>query len=227
MAQLAHGWGRDDLADISGIHWGGVLAALVNAASLVLIAVIIFDYHAGHFLHHASGRIAEAQIGEVGYGAVAAMRKRSMRHERMRLFGAIFLTAVAFNFCWEIGQSPLFAPMGGWLSGMWRCFVASFGDGVIVATIAAAGSLLFRSVDWCVRPGPAGYTFTGACSVLVAMAIEIGARATGRWSYSDQMPLIPFVQVLRLSTKSGPPVIPKFGPPAVDGRSFLLSLRTR
>lgn len=32
---------------------------------------------------------------------------------------------------------------------------------------------------------------------------------------------------LRLSTKSGPPVIPKSGPPAVDGRSFLISSRTR
>ncbi len=28
-----------------------------------------------------------------------------------------------------------------------------------------------------------------------------------------------YATLLRLSTKSGPPVIPKFGPPAVDGRS--------
>ena len=31
---------------------------------------------------------------------------------------------------------------------------------------------------------------------------------------------------LRLSTKSGPPVIPKSGPPAIDGRSYFVSSRT-
>ena len=31
---------------------------------------------------------------------------------------------------------------------------------------------------------------------------------------------------VRLSTKSGPPVIPKSGPPAIDGRSYFVSSRT-
>jgi hypothetical protein len=111
------------------------------------------------------------------------------------LFATVFVVAVAVNFAWEIVQSPLFAPMGGWLLGTWRCFVASLGDGVIVLAIAAAGSLLFRRADWFVRPGATGYLFTGALGLAVAVGIEIGALATGRWSYSEQMPLIPVVQV--------------------------------
>ena len=118
-----------------------------------------------------------------------------MRRRETRLFVATFLMAVAFNLAWELGQSPLFVPMGGWLLGTWRCFVASLGDGVIVLAIAAAGSLLFRRVDWFVRPGLSGYAFTGALAVAVAVGIEIGALATGRWSYSDHMPLIPVVRV--------------------------------
>ena len=102
---------------------------------------------------------------------------------------------MAFNAVWEIGQSPLFAPMGGWLSGTWRCIVASIGDGGIVLALAVAGSLLFRRVDWLFRPGLAGYAFMAVLGVAVAVGIEIGALATGRWSYSDQMPLIPVLRV--------------------------------
>ena len=112
-----------------------------------------------------------------------------------RLYIVTFLVAVAINVVWEIGQSVLFAPMGGWLSGTWRCFVAGLGDGVIVLAIAASGWLAFRRGDWFVRPGLAGYLFMGALSMAIAVAIEIGARATGRWSYTDQMPLFPVVEV--------------------------------
>ena len=55
----------------------------------------------------------------------------------------------------------MFAPMGGWVSGSLRCFRASLGDGAIVLAIAAAGRIVFRRVDWFVRPGVAGYVFMG------------------------------------------------------------------
>lgn len=112
-----------------------------------------------------------------------------------RLNIVTFLVAVAINVVWEVGQSVLFAPMGGWLSGTWRCFVAGLGDGVIVLAIAASGWLFFRRGDWFVRPGLAGYLFMGALGMAIAGVIEIGARATGRWSYTDQMPLIPAMEV--------------------------------
>ena len=43
----------------------------------------------------------------------------------------------------------------------------------------------------------------------------------------DELALIYMKRGVRLSTKSGPPVIPKSGPPAVDGRSYFISSRTR
>ena len=112
-----------------------------------------------------------------------------------RLLVVTFLVAVAINFAWETGQSQLFASMGGRLSGTWWCFAASLGDGVILLAIAAAGRVPFRRIDWFVRPGPEGYAFMGALGMTAAVAIEIGARATGRWAYTDQMPLIPVIHV--------------------------------
>jgi hypothetical protein len=106
-----------------------------------------------------------------------------------------FLIAVAANFAWEMAQSVLYAPMGGWLSGTWRCFLASLGDAVIVIGIAGSGWLLFRRVDWFVRPGIEGYLLMAALGILVAVFIEREAIATGRWAYTDRMPIIPRVNV--------------------------------
>lgn len=82
-----------------------------------------------------------------------------MHQKSILLFVAAFLIAVGLNFLLEMSQSALFAPMGGTPWAMWRCFVASLGDGVIIIAIAAIGALLFRRLDWFVRPGRAGYVF--------------------------------------------------------------------
>lgn len=110
-----------------------------------------------------------------------------------RLFIVTFVVAVAANFAWEVAQSVLYTPMGGWLSGTWRCFVASLG--VIVLGIAGSGWLLFRRADWFVRPGIAGYLLMTAIGVAVAVLIERRAIATGRWVYTDRMPIMPIVNV--------------------------------
>lgn len=58
------------------------------------------------------------------------------------------IAAVLLNFVWEMAQSVLFAPMGGWVQGTWRCFVASLADGVIVLIIFGIGWLWFQRADW-------------------------------------------------------------------------------
>jgi hypothetical protein len=112
-----------------------------------------------------------------------------------RLFVVIFLIAVAVNFAWEIAQSVLYAPMGGWLAATWRCLVASLGDSVIVLGIAGSGWLLFRRVDWFVRPGLKEYLMMTALGITIAVLIERHALAAGRWVYTDRMPTLPFVNV--------------------------------
>jgi hypothetical protein len=108
---------------------------------------------------------------------------------------AIFAVAVVVNFAWEMTQSVLFAPMGGWVFGTWRCFVASLGDGLIVLTITGAGWLIFRRGDWFVRPGLGGYTLMATLGMAIAVLVEHWALATGRWAYTGRMLVIPVVHV--------------------------------
>lgn len=107
----------------------------------------------------------------------------------------LFMIAVVVNFAWEMTQSVLFAPMGGWVSGTWRCFVASLADGVIVLIIFGIGWLWFRRADWVTQPGFGGYVLMATVGVAIAVLIERHGLATGRWAYTEQMPVLPVVQV--------------------------------
>jgi hypothetical protein len=111
------------------------------------------------------------------------------------LFASLFVAAVAVNFAWEMAQSVLFAPMGGWARATSRCAAASVGDGLIVLAIAAVGGLLFRRADWFLRPRAGGYLFAATLGSAVAVLMERRAIATGRWTYTDAMPLIPALEV--------------------------------
>lgn len=111
------------------------------------------------------------------------------------LYLVTFLVALSVNFVWEMLQSPLFAPMGGWLAATARCAAASVGDGVIVVTIAAVGGVLFRRWDWFARPGVIGRLFMATCGIAVAIVIERRALSSGRWMYADAMPLVPALNV--------------------------------
>ncbi len=118
-----------------------------------------------------------------------------MYHKSIQLVVATFLVAVALNFLWEMSQSALFAPMGGTTRAVWRCLVASLGDGVIIIAVGAIGALLFRRLDWFVRPGSGGYVFMAIFGAVVAASIERWALSTGRWAYAVGMPLIPALNV--------------------------------
>jgi hypothetical protein len=102
-----------------------------------------------------------------------------------------FLVAVPINFAWEIAQSVLYAPMGGAWRSTWLCFRASIGDGIIVAGLFAAGTLLFGRGFWTRRPGIVAHSYLILTGILVAIAIEWFATNHERWTYRPTMPLVP------------------------------------
>jgi hypothetical protein len=118
-----------------------------------------------------------------------------MHRTTTRLFALVFLLAVAVNFAWEMAQSGLYAPMGGWLAATWRCVVASLGDGVIVLTIAVTGWVVFGRPDWFVRRRLASYAYMLSLGIAVSILIERRALAAGRWAYTEQMPIVPVLDV--------------------------------
>jgi hypothetical protein len=108
----------------------------------------------------------------------------------------IFVAAVAFNYAWELLQSPLYAEMEGIKSMLWHCFAASLGDGVLVLLIFALGWAVLRRRDWFVRPGGRGYVLMLVAGLLIAVGVELVAvRAFGQWKYTRRMPSLPILGI--------------------------------
>lgn len=66
----------------------------------------------------------------------------------------VFIVAVLLNYLWELAQAPLYVGLEEYDTRVfWHCFVASWGDGIMVLLIVAAGWIALRKPDWFVRPG--------------------------------------------------------------------------
>ena len=121
-----------------------------------------------------------------GVGAALTTRRRVT---------LIFFVAVALNYLWELGQSPLYAGMDRFGLALWHCFVASSGDGLLVLLIFAAGRLAFGKGDWYERPGAGGRLLTLAAGVLIGVGVEWAALRFGYWEYGAAMPYVPLTRV--------------------------------
>lgn len=109
-----------------------------------------------------------------------------------RTLAAIFTVAVAFNYAWELAQSPLYTGMEDFRRMLWHCFAASLGDGMLVLLIFALGWAALRRRDWFVRPGGRGYVLMLITGLVIAIGVELVAiYALRRWEYTTQMPLLP------------------------------------
>ena len=109
---------------------------------------------------------------------------------------ALFSVAVGINFIWEMAQMPLYKDMPfDVLFSWWLCFRASVGDGVIVLAIWAIGATVFRRADWFTPLQPTSTIILLLSGAAIAVGIEIHAISTGRWAYSELMPLLPAVDV--------------------------------
>ena len=54
---------------------------------------------------------------------------------------------------------------------------------------------MFRRADWVTHPGVAGYALMTTVGLTIAVLIQRHALATGRWEYTENMPLLPIVRV--------------------------------
>jgi len=108
----------------------------------------------------------------------------------------LFIISTAVNYVWEMAQMPLYQDMPfDALSSWLLCFRASLGDGLIIVTIWALGAGLYKRVRW-FRPlhiGPVLLLL--ASGALIAVAIELHALAVENWSYSELMPIVPWLEI--------------------------------
>jgi len=112
-------------------------------------------------------------------------------------FAALSPCAFGLNWLWEMVQMPAYAEMAGrsWWDSLMVCTVATLGDvGITLAAVGvgalATGQLLWGMTrKWNVYA--TAYLLGGACAV----AIEWRALASGRWTYTEYMPVVPLLEV--------------------------------
>ena len=99
----------------------------------------------------------------------------------------VFILAFFFNFLWEHLHAPLYLNYkGGYLTEM-ILLHATFVDALIITGLAA----LFLRYPF-LRQRRSLVILFGFC---IAVIIEWWALGTGRWAYTQSMPLIPLLHV--------------------------------
>lgn len=105
-----------------------------------------------------------------------------------------FLTAFML-FVWEILQVPFFVQMPA--TEHWQaiemCLKATIGDVAIALASFGSAAMLDRHFPWFLQPSRQALSVYLATGLIATLFLERYAIATGRWSYSDLMPVLPAI----------------------------------
>ncbi|MBX9628850.1 MAG: hypothetical protein K2X82_33965 [Gemmataceae bacterium] len=109
---------------------------------------------------------------------------------------ALCVAAFGLNLGWEMAQMSGFAQTAGrpWRETLRTCTVAALGDVALTAAVVGLGTLAAGSRSWPTAGRWNVYLFAAVLGAVCALAFEWFARATGRWSYSGAMPVVPVLE---------------------------------
>lgn len=112
-----------------------------------------------------------------------------------RPLGRLLAVALPLYFAWEMAQAPFFTGMpAGWVKATLMCAQTTLGDGVLVAAVAIAGTLLYRDRRWFVPPAPLRYVVAVVVGVALQIAVEwVMVYRLDRWGYASDQPILPLV----------------------------------
>ena len=116
-------------------------------------------------------------------------RSLSINYRRSAMMALALFT---LNFLWEMAQARLYSSMKGlpFWSATWLCTRAATADVALLGLCFVVAALVARDAAWPLHLTSKPFaTFLALC-LLATAAIERWAIATGRWSYSDDMPMI-------------------------------------
>jgi hypothetical protein len=115
-----------------------------------------------------------------------------------RFIAATVLASFVFNEIWEMAQMSAYLETAGhsWAGTLGLCTRAAVGDVGIVLGIYLTGALAAGDPGWGLRVRCRIVCATAALVGLVyAVLVEDHGLATGSWSYSQRMPLVPLLGV--------------------------------
>jgi hypothetical protein len=112
-------------------------------------------------------------------------------------FVALFVTAFGLNWLWEMAQMPAYAETADrpWTGTLLPCTLAALGDVAITFAVWGVGALASGRARWGVSGRWNEYTTAALLGGVSAAAFEWFALATGRWTYTAWMPVVPVLRV--------------------------------
>ena len=115
---------------------------------------------------------------------------------RLPTVTAVYVVSVAVNYPWELAQAALFTAESHPGRTFVHCFVASLGDGIMLLLLFGMGAAVSGRFDWFRRPRIRDYIVLCASGFVLAVAIEwVAVHLLHRWSYTEDMPLLPVLDV--------------------------------
>ncbi len=112
-----------------------------------------------------------------------------------RFFATTVLASFVLNEIWEMAQMPTYVETAGhpWTSTLGLCTRAAVGDVGIILGIYGAGALAAGDLGWGLRGRWNIYAAAAVLGLSYATLVEHAALAAGRWSYTEQMPVVPML----------------------------------
>lgn len=110
----------------------------------------------------------------------------------------IYYAIIGFilNFIWEISQAGLYEPhFQGIADFIFVHLRATLGDVAVLLIIYFVAGLVYGDRKWIIKKKTNSYIFSAFLGFVFAVAFEKYALLTGRWSYNELMPIIPFFKV--------------------------------
>lgn len=132
-----------------------------------------------------------------GDGLHRTLKEKFTRQELSRFFISVAVVSLLLHSIWEISQMAAYKDLTGrpFLEAATRCVPAIFGDVGITIWIYALGALAAHKLSWALRPRWNVYATAGVLGATHAFWIERAAIGSGRWTYTQTMPVVPMLNV--------------------------------
>ncbi|MCI0464160.1 MAG: hypothetical protein L0Z62_45075 [Gemmataceae bacterium] len=112
-------------------------------------------------------------------------------------FARLLVAAFCLNWLWEMAQMPAYAEMAGrpWRETTLWCTRASVADAAVTLGIWGVGALAAGAWRWGMKATWHVYATGALLGMACATGLEWQALRSGRWSYTEGMPLVPVLDV--------------------------------
>jgi hypothetical protein len=126
----------------------------------------------------------------------AILWKKTTRKKPLKKFAlAMFIFAFLLNALWEISQILLYKDGIYSFSHILFCLLASVADAIMVMLIYFSFAIIYKNALWIQNIKLKQIFFLIIVGAIGAVLAETRHLSIGTWSYSESMPIIPYLNV--------------------------------